>query len=160
MATPTFSAKLPDIALTQLDELASLYGINKTQIVIRALEHFFKETKLMQNRNAIYVCSGKTYVFQPGDGVSAEQMQRIAQSNGLDRHATADHQQDLSGLRVSIRDLWTNQDRGWVANIPQLEAMAARVGAVVQHPGNQSEVAAFRVAAGEWSLNSFFVYPG
>lgn len=43
MATPTFSAKLPDVTLKQLNDLSELYGIGKTQVVIRAISDLHKK---------------------------------------------------------------------------------------------------------------------
>lgn len=38
MATPNFSALLPDISLEQLSQLSKKLGINRTQVVIRAID--------------------------------------------------------------------------------------------------------------------------
>lgn len=92
-----------------------------------------------------------------GNMVSLSQMQRIAQRNQLEEHAHYSQEQEMSGLTVVIDDL--HPDAGWLDTIPQMESMAARVGAVIQHPGNESPIEAFRVAPGKWSRNSFFVYP-
>lgn len=92
-----------------------------------------------------------------GNMVSAAQMQRIAQRNGLTEHAQYAQEQEMAGLTVVMDDL--HPGAGWLDAIPQMESMAARVGVVIQHPGNESPVDAFRVAPGHWSRNSFFVYP-
>jgi len=42
MATPNFSALLPDAVTDQLNALVKLYGINKTQVVIRAIQELYK----------------------------------------------------------------------------------------------------------------------
>jgi hypothetical protein len=43
MATPNFSALLPDVTLRQMADLAPLFNGNKTQIVIRAIAQLHKE---------------------------------------------------------------------------------------------------------------------
>lgn len=43
MATPNFSALLPDVTLRQLDELTKQLGINRTQVVIRAISDLHKK---------------------------------------------------------------------------------------------------------------------
>lgn len=105
------------------------------------------------NKNLVRI--GSSIFNSNGDVVSAVQMQAIAQRNGLSEHAT-DGQQDMAGLTVTLGDLCaadTNGRYGAYRIIPQLEAMAARVGAVIQHPGDSMH------AAGEWSRSSYFVYP-
>lgn len=95
---------------------------------------------------------------ESGDGmmVSLQQMQRIAQRNNLAEHARYSQEQEMAGLTVAMNDL--HPDAGWLDAIPQMESMAARAGVVIQHPGNESPIEAFRVAPGKWSRNSFFVY--
>lgn len=43
MATPNFSALLPDIALNELNELTKALGINRTQVVIRAIHNLHQQ---------------------------------------------------------------------------------------------------------------------
>jgi hypothetical protein len=43
MATPNFSALLPEVTLRQMADLAPLFNGNKTQIVIRAIAQLHKE---------------------------------------------------------------------------------------------------------------------
>lgn len=106
------------------------------------------------NKNLIYVGGTISSAF-PGASVSTEQMQAIAQRNELDEHAT-DGQQDMTGLTVTLGDLCVADPHGrhgFNRYIPQLEAMAARVGSVIQHPGDSMS------KPGEWSRSSYFSYP-
>lgn len=43
MATPNFSALLPDVTTHQLTELTKIYGIGKTQVVIRAISDLYRK---------------------------------------------------------------------------------------------------------------------
>lgn len=99
------------------------------------------------NKNLIYVGTGST--SEPGGMMAPIQMQAVAQRNGLDSHQN-DGYQDMTGLTVTLDDLRTADTHGRHGlrhYVPQLEAMAARVGAVVQHPGDKL------------SESSYFVYP-
>lgn len=105
------------------------------------------------SKNLVHI--GSSIFNSNGSIVSAVQMQAIAQHNGLDEHAT-DGQQDMTGLTVTLGALCAADIQGRYGTyrfIPQLEAMAARVGAVIQHPGDSTE------APGEWSRSSYFTYP-
>lgn len=157
MATPNFSALLPDNVLAQIDELGAVYGTNKTQTVIRAIQEQLTKVKLVNNNNSLYV--GDSGEVLRGYAIRPTQLQRIAQANSLESHSTYGQHQDMTGLKVTLYSLRDNPNDGWFALIPQLEAMAARVGATIQHPGNESEIEAFRVEPRKWSLNSYFVYP-
>ena len=84
-----------------------------------------------------------------GQKVTPRQMQNIAQSNGLETHALAGEWQDMAGLKVTINDM--HPESGWVDAIPHFEQLAARVGAVIQHPEPSSR--------GLYSRASYFVYP-
>lgn len=43
MATPNFSALLPEVTLQQLDELTKTLGTNRTQVVIQAIRTLHKQ---------------------------------------------------------------------------------------------------------------------
>lgn len=94
-----------------------------------------------------------------GHAIRATQMQRIAQSNKMARHAIEGEEQDMSGLTVTIGNLRDDPNEGWIYLVPKLEAMAARVGVVIQHPGGGRMSSPLYDAPGEWSLQSFFTYP-
>lgn len=105
------------------------------------------------NKNLVHI--GATASAMPGVAVAAIQMQAIAQRNELDSHQ-ADGWQDMTGLTVTLGDLCAadaHGRHGFNRYLPQLQDMAARVGAVIQHPGDSEH------AAGEWSRSSYFVYP-
>lgn len=44
MATPNFSALLPNVTLKQMEELQQRFGVNKTQVVIRSIAQLYKES--------------------------------------------------------------------------------------------------------------------
>lgn len=90
------------------------------------------------------------------DGVSEAVMQRIAQRNRLESHATGAQEQDMAGLAVALLDLRADDphgSRGLLRFIPRMESLAAACGATIQHPGDGTK------QPGEWSNESFFVYP-
>lgn len=105
------------------------------------------------SRNLVHISSR---IFNSGgDTVSLVQMQAIAQRNQLESHQ-ADGYQDMTGLTVTLGDLCAADPHGRHGSIrymPQLEAMAARVGAVIQRTGDSAE------KPGDWSRSSYFVYP-
>lgn len=85
-----------------------------------------------------------------GYDVSAEQMQRIAQRNGAPEHAVNGGLQDVTGWTIVLSDLRpaaASNTRGTLDWLPQMEKLAAAVGAVIQHPN------------GSPSSGSYFVYP-
>lgn len=43
MTKPTFSAKLPDVTIQQLNELAAQFGTSKSQIVIQAVRQLHQQ---------------------------------------------------------------------------------------------------------------------
>lgn len=48
MTTPTFSAKLPDVTMRQLQELAAQFGVSKSQIVIQAVRQLHQQEIIME----------------------------------------------------------------------------------------------------------------
>lgn len=59
MATPTFSAKLPDVTMQQLAELAAQFGTSKSQIVIQAVRQLHKQEIKTMNTQAATITVGK-----------------------------------------------------------------------------------------------------
>jgi hypothetical protein len=104
------------------------------------------------NKSEVYVGHGG---FSPK--LTPIQMQAVAQRNGLDSHQD-DGYQDMAGLTVTLADLWTGDTsgrHGYSLFFNQLMELAARVGAVIQHPGSLVQ----GKAPGEWSPESYFTYP-
>lgn len=72
MATPNFSALLPGMALQELNELSKTLGVNRTQIVIRAIHELHKqEIKTMTSKYDYSVIEDNggglhLFLFRPG----------------------------------------------------------------------------------------------
>jgi predicted transcriptional regulator len=106
MATPTFSAKLPDVTLSQLEELAAQFGVSKSQIVIQAVRQLHqKEIKTMTTPN--YAQLAKTRVINDDDlGPESDILLEYDwdnQEEHLEWVATADKAEILSWI-MAIRN--------------------------------------------------------
>jgi len=70
MATPNFSALFPDITLNQLDALTKLYGINKTQVMIRSIsDQYRKEFPMNIELNYQPRIQHKSYTIEIATGI-------------------------------------------------------------------------------------------
>lgn len=59
MATPTFSAKLPDVTIQQLNELAAQFGVSKSQIVIQAVRQLHQQEINMNEQKFVHTDAAK-----------------------------------------------------------------------------------------------------
>lgn len=96
------------------------------------------------------------HLGQRTDELTREQAGRIATSNLMD---VAPSQEDQyfeipAGIRVSIDDLWQGT-KGFRSYLDQLEALAAKCGGVIEHPGDVLHPN----SAGNVTPKSFFVVP-
>lgn len=91
---------------------------------------------------------GSVDIRLSGEDVTPEQMNNIAARNGASEHAMFGQEQDVSGWKIVLRDLRpAGKQRGTLDYLPQLQKLAAAVGAVIQHP------------TGDVSGDSYFIYP-
>lgn len=96
------------------------------------------------------------HLGQRSDELTREQAGRIATSNLMDVSPSQEDQyfELPSGTHVSISDLWQGT-KGFRSFLDQLEALAAKCGAVIEHPGDSM----YPSAAGNVTPKSFFVVP-
>lgn len=96
------------------------------------------------------------HLGQKTDELTREQAGRIATSNLMDLAPSQEDQyfEMPSGTQVSLADLWQGT-KGFRSFLDQLEALAAKCGGLIEHPGD----AMYPNAAGNVTQKSFFVVP-
>lgn len=159
MKENTTSYRFTALTLRQIDALVEATGHSKANVIAFAIDRMYQQEINVKTELIVsYVSSHLTL----GDRIHPEQLRLVAARNELSSYASEWKKQNMSGLMITVEDLAIEPHSGYGfhAAIQQMAAMASHAGLTVVHPQPRSAMLASEPIQGDWSYQSYIVYPG